>query len=151
MGNPKTSTKVRPIVPEKSVQGYISNVLQDGKMRKFCGIGDAREVGFHEIWVWEERPTYSDPHYTKVTFHGRTHVSSGWARYEGKFGTWVIDLASEGQSTACTRTWGRPYCTHPSDEWCETPEQRRQRLTQLFEQYPMTERENERWSWDKIS
>jgi hypothetical protein len=150
------STKVKPVVPEKAVRNYIAGVLHEGAMLKFHGIGEAREVGFHEVWVWEERPTFTDPHFTKVTFHGRSHVSSGWARYEGKFGVWIVDITAEGSlSTAdarkqpCTRIWGKPYCTHSSDEWCETQEQRKARLTALFEQYPMNERPNERWSWYK--
>ena len=156
MSNPRMSTKVKPVVPEKAVRNYIAAILRDGQLRKFYGLEDtAREVPFHETWVWEERPTFSDPHYTRVEFHGRTHVSSGWARYEGQFGVWVIDITSASSGDAerrvCTRTWGKPYCTHPSDEWHETQEQRKERLAALFEKYSMTEQENERWSWYRVS
>jgi len=153
MGNARMSTKIRPVVPEKAVRNYIAGIFQEGAMRKFYGIGGAREVGFHEVWIWEERPTFTDPHYTKVTFKGKTHISNGWARYEGKFGVWIIDLTSgssgDEQRKVCTKVWGKPYCTHPSNEWNETQDQRKERLAVLFEQYPMTEQENGRWSWYK--
>lgn len=156
MGNPKMRTKPVIVVPEKAVRNYIAGILQEGKMRKLWGIDDGREVGFHEVWLWEERPIFSDPHYRKVTFHGRTHLSAGWADYEGEFGKWTIylnsdrgDSSREGRKQPCTKTYGTPDCIKQSDEWHETPEQRRERLTRLFELYPFNETQNERWSWIK--
>lgn len=151
-------TKPVIVVPEKAVRNYIAGILQEGKMRKLCGIDDGREVGFHEVWEWEDRPVFSDPHYRKVTFHGRTHLSAGWAYYEGEFGEWIVDLDSEhgdsskeGRKQPCTKVCGAPYCTKQSDEWHETQEQKRERLTRLFELYPFNESPNDRWSWRKVS
>lgn len=155
MGNKRMSTKPYTAVPAKEVRNYIASILHEGKMRKLCGIDEGREIGFQEVWVWEERPVFSDLHYTRVTFHGRTYLSHGWAEYEGMYGKWIVDLIversdTEGYKAPCTKVYGTPDCVQPSDEWRETPEQKRERLTKLFEQYPMNEGPNERWSWYKV-
>lgn len=146
------STKKKPVEPAKSVKAYIAGIFQDGRMRQFVGMDKGnRDIPFHEIWVWEERPTFSDPHYRRVTFHGKTHISNGWARYEGEFGVWVVDLTTSKDEPrpACTKVWGTPQCVSPSEEWRETVQARRERLAALFERFPMNEGPAERWSFTK--
>lgn len=144
MGNPKMRTKPIVVVPEKMVRNYVANVLRPSYHAK-------RDVNFCEVWIWEERPTFTDPYYRKVTFHGRTRFSAGWAEYEGEFGKWMIHLDSQHDKYPCTTVYGAPECIEASNEWCETQEQKRERLMRLFKIYPFNELPHKNYSWTKVS
>lgn len=97
--------------------------------------GDIK-VGFKQIIFWEDRPTWSNPHWTKITFHGNTRFQQGHAIYEGPYGKWLVYLCGltgpiskeRWQIEPCNRTYGTPECIEPSNEWRESPEQRKERL-----------------------
>lgn len=103
--------------------------------------GGSIKVGFKETILWEERPTWSNPHWTKITFHGNTRFEQGFAEYEGPYGKWWVRLQGltgpityeRLETEPCNRTYGTPKCEEPSDEWRETPEQRKERIRQWIE------------------
>ena len=106
---------------------------------------DLLKIGFQEVWLWESLPTQNNGFWhTRVTLTGNTRFSSGQARYEGPYGVWLIDLASQDGFPhteqdvyrPCTRTWGKARCQQASEVWHETEEQRRERVRLLLESDP---------------
>lgn len=137
--------RTKPVVRlEEKLHIYVKNTISS--IMPDCGnagmYGRSIEVPFGETVEWVEKPTFSNPHWTKVTFYGYTRFEEAFARYEGEYGIWEIGLALFGGPPAndeiarrrpCVRTWGRAKCYTPSNEWRETKEERHTRLVKLID------------------
>jgi hypothetical protein len=144
MGNAKMRTK--PVIrQEEKLPIYVKNTID--AIMKQCGTagmtGYSIEVPFGATIEWEEKPTFTHPHWTRITFYGYTRLQQAFAHYEGEFGVWEIDLAlwngpsdsaEIAQRKPCTRTWGKAQCFTRSNEWRETSEQRKERLKKWFDE-----------------
>ena len=143
-----------PIDPAKQVKGAVEAALN------YHDPYHRREVKAYEIWVYEQMPTSMHPYYTKITLSGHNRFNKGQAKYEGPYGTWLIDLApkhgwpSEKEMAAfnidllklvCVRPWGSAHCVRPADQYHETPDERRVRIQQLIDQGLFSEEVRERW------
>src|SRR6266702_3643723 len=138
MGNARMRTK--PVIrQEEKLHIYVKNTIE--AVIKQCGTAGITthsiQVPFGATIRWEEKPTFTHPHWTRIVFYGYTRLERGFAHYEGEFGVWEIDLAlwggypvdtEEAKRKPCVRTWGKAQCFTCSDEWRETIEQRRERL-----------------------
>lgn len=130
---------------EEDLHKYVRNTIE-GVMKQ-CGnagvLHNHIEVPFGETIEWEEKPTFMNPHWTKITFYGYTRFQQAFAHYDGEFGVWEVDLALQfgppdneelARRRPCVRTWGKAQCFTRSDEWRETSEQRKERLKKWFEE-----------------
>lgn len=133
--NARMSTK--PVtIKEEDLHKHVKSEIQAA----LKGIGS---VPYLKTELWEEFPTHSNPHWTKITFYGYGPIRQAFACYEGKYGIWEVCIevaggrikdTDEAKLYPCTRVWGKPVCCHPSDEWRESTEARRARIAQWIEE-----------------
>jgi hypothetical protein len=124
----------------KLVKARVEGAMCPHDTSRSCGT--SIKIGFKETIQWESRPTWHDPHWTKITFYGNTRFEQGFAEYEGPYGKWRVYLVGltgpiskeKWQIAPCERTYGAPWCIEPSDEWHETPEQRKERIKRWIEE-----------------
>lgn len=143
MGKTRMSTKYKPIAEKdlpKLVKRAVENAIAPHDTSRISG--QSLQIPFKETVFWESKPSFSDPHWTKITFYGNTRFEQGFAVYEGMYGKWQVDLVGisgpilqkRWEIEPCNRTYGTPQCVQASDEWRETPEQRKERIKQWIEE-----------------
>ena len=139
MGNARMRTKLR-VITEESLPARVRNIVQNA-MDTYGQ--NPILIHFKQVVEWEERPSISsNPHWTKIVFHGATRFNRPYAIIDCLYGKWDVPLSmrvglhdyGELKDKPATRTWGTPTCIEPSDEWRETKEQRIARLQIWIEQ-----------------
>jgi hypothetical protein len=145
----------------KVTEGKLPKLVRD-IVNEAISSSSAHPIGWKEEWVREQSPTFEDPHYTRIYFYGCNRFRYAYARYEGPYGKWMVSLLPDfGVSwqeeearkihPAERASRSAASCLEPSNEWCESGDERRARIAAWCEQgVNLCLMPTERVSWKKI-